>query len=156
MSKQTWFDNEIALLEDDLEFVTEEMAFDFVNEIRRVMKEHKISQSALAHRLGKSRAYVSKVLNYNPNMTIRSLAMISLALDTRLRWTRPRMVDKDAVDQIDMFMQSNSAVVVSFSYLKSISHVPVPANYEEMSTIEYQPIEQKGEINGKLQFANAA
>lgn len=120
MKNQTWFESEIARVEDDLDFVTKEMAFDFVNEIRRVMKEQHISQTELAGRIGKSRAYISKVLNYSPNMTIRSLAMIALALDLRLRWTRPRMVDKDAVDRLDTLVVTNSTFAVTVNYMTKI------------------------------------
>ena len=116
MTNETWFSKEIAKIEDDLDFVVEEMAFDYVNEIRRVMKEQNISQSELANRIGKSRAYVSKVLNYSPNMTIRSLAMIVLALDIRSRWTRPRMVDKAQVDRLDTLVMNNSNGIMMESY----------------------------------------
>lgn len=105
MGTPTWFDNLLTELEGDLDYIADGMAFDYVNDIRRVMKEQKITQSELAKRIGKSRAYVSKVLNYNPNMTIRSLAMIALALD--LRWTHPHLVKKDVVDYLDHFFTSS-------------------------------------------------
>ena len=109
MTKRTWFDTEIAKIEDDLDFIMEEMAFDYVNEIRRVMKSEHVSQAKLAKRTGKSRAYISQVLNYSPNLTIRSLAKIAIALGISLRWTRPRLVDKAAVDRLD-------AMVVASDY----------------------------------------
>lgn len=111
MIDHTWFDNELSEVEDNLDFLTESMAFDYVNEIRRVMTAQNMSQAELANRIGKSRAYVSKVLNYNPNLTIRSLANIALALGIRLRWTRPRLVDKDSIDYLDSIVLTNSSRV---------------------------------------------
>lgn len=128
MTHQTWFDAEIAKIEDDLDFVTEAMTFDFVNEIRRVMKEKQITQTALASRIGKSRAYISKVLNYNPNMTIRSLAMIALALDVQLRWSRPRLINKGAIDRLD------SLVIAASDFSNSLPQL-------EPNTITQKPVE---------------
>ena len=116
METPTWFDKELAVLEDDLDFLSEEMAFIYVNEICRVMKEQHISQTDLATRIGKSRAYISKVMNYSPNMTIRSLTMIAKALG--LRWTRPHLVEKEAVNRLD------AMVVDSESYLQPKTQKP--------------------------------
>jgi transcriptional regulator with XRE-family HTH domain len=93
MPERTWFDEQLAELEDDPGFNCEEMVFDYVNDIRRVMKEQGVSQTELARRLGRSRSYVSQVLNYTPNLTLKSLALIALALDCR--WTLPRLRPRD-------------------------------------------------------------
>ncbi|MHB9026966.1 MAG: helix-turn-helix domain-containing protein [Armatimonadota bacterium] len=90
MTSRTWFDTVLEERRQDVEFLAEEVAFDFVNEIRRVMQTAGISQSELAKRLGKSRAYVSRVLNYNPNMTIKSLVAIAHVLD--MKWKAPHLV----------------------------------------------------------------
>jgi transcriptional regulator with XRE-family HTH domain len=111
MQDHTWFDNELAEMEDDLDFLTEMMAFDYVNEIRRVMKEERITQAELARRIGKSRAYISKVMNYSPNLTIKSLAAIALALNIRLRWTRPRLADKKFINRLDTIVISSNCYI---------------------------------------------
>lgn len=92
MGERTWFDQAIDELQDDVDFLTEEAALHFVSEIRRVMAEAGVTQAELARRIGKSRAYVSRVLNYNPNMTLRSLVLLAHALEAR--WEPPRLVGK--------------------------------------------------------------
>jgi transcriptional regulator with XRE-family HTH domain len=153
MRTPTWFDNELAELENDLEFLTEEMAFDFVNEIRGVMKKKDITQTDLANLIGKSRAYVSKVLNYSPNMTIRSLAMVALALD--LRWTRPHLVKKDIVDCLDVKLISCDEYTMQTTV--TVSSCKVTNNDAiYFSKAEYYPVEQKGQTDGKPKFGIAA
>lgn len=49
-----------------------------------VMQEQDVSQAELARRLGKSRAYVCKILGGGANLTLDSLAALSAALDCRL------------------------------------------------------------------------
>lgn len=48
------------------------------------MEELKISRVELAKRLGVSKAFVTKLLNGNPNMTIKTIISIALALDCQL------------------------------------------------------------------------
>ncbi|MBM3498125.1 MAG: helix-turn-helix transcriptional regulator [Armatimonadetes bacterium] len=44
------------------------------------MNKHGISRAELARRLGKSRAYVTRMLNGQPNMTLKTLTLIAVAL----------------------------------------------------------------------------
>jgi len=94
MTERTWFDAAVDELQDDVEFLTEGMAIDVANEIRRVMKAQRVTQSELARRMGASRAHISKLLNYTPNMTLRSLVAIAHALG--MRWRAPELVGKGA------------------------------------------------------------
>ena len=90
MRKPTVFDRMLEEFQDDVEFLTEEAALNVVSEIRRVMEESGVTAAELARRIGKSRAYVSKVLNYSPNMTLRSLVLLAHALGAR--WESPRLI----------------------------------------------------------------
>ncbi|MEO5372486.1 MAG: helix-turn-helix transcriptional regulator [Magnetococcus sp. DMHC-1] len=49
------------------------------------MEEKGISKAQLAERLGKSRSFVSQVLNGHRNMTLETLAEISYALNLKLK-----------------------------------------------------------------------
>ncbi|HSD47184.1 MAG TPA: helix-turn-helix transcriptional regulator [Pyrinomonadaceae bacterium] len=53
------------------------------DQISRLMALQKISRAQLASRLGKSRAYVTKILQGNANFTIDSLVQIGRALGCR-------------------------------------------------------------------------
>jgi len=70
-------------LADDPEYVAEGLALRLMEQIVRRMDEEGLSPAELADKLGVSRAYVSKFLNAPPNLTLRSLAAVALALGAR-------------------------------------------------------------------------
>ena len=49
------------------------------------MEAKGISRKRLSDEMGVSRAYVSRVLNAPPNLTLRTISAVSIALDVRLR-----------------------------------------------------------------------
>jgi|Deesub1362A_J573_1020465.scaffolds.fasta_scaffold23972_1 transcriptional regulator with XRE-family HTH domain len=81
---------------DDLEFRLEELILDFTEKIVQNMREQNISRAELARRLGVSRAFVTKLLNGNPNLTIKTMMSIAdvlgcdLNLDIYPRGFTPR------------------------------------------------------------------
>lgn len=75
-----WLGRRIEELKDDPAFVAEGMAIAFAEEVCAVLAERGISQAAFARELNVSPAHVSKVLNAAPNLTLRSIAAIALAL----------------------------------------------------------------------------
>ena len=138
--KRTWFDSVIDELRDDVEFLTEEMAFDCVNEVRRVMGEEGVSQAGLARRIGKSSAYVSKLLNYNPNMTLRSLVVIADALGHR--WEAPHLIGKHAHSAWKPYLSQ----VVGVDTMRGSSLVQAAPS--ELWVIQ-KPRQKGAEINGQ-------
>ena len=52
--------------------------------IMRLMDEQNVTKAELAKRLGRSRAYVTKLLNGSTNMTIRTIADVLFHLGHRL------------------------------------------------------------------------
>jgi len=62
---------------DDLEFRMEGLILDFTEKIVIKMKELNISRAELARRLGVSKAFVTKLLNGNPNLTIKTMMSIA-------------------------------------------------------------------------------
>ncbi len=67
----------------DPEFVAEGLSVRFVEEALRILRERGLSQSWLAEKMGVSRAHVSKIFKAPPNLTLRTLAKIAIALDLR-------------------------------------------------------------------------
>ncbi len=53
--------------------------------IARLMAEQNISKADLARRLGKSRSWVTQLLSGGSNMTIRTLAEVTFALDAEVK-----------------------------------------------------------------------
>jgi transcriptional regulator with XRE-family HTH domain len=73
---------EQKLIEWDLdpEYIVEGVLIAATERICELMERHGISRSELARRLGKSRAYVTRLLNGQPNMTLKTLTQIAVAL----------------------------------------------------------------------------
>ena len=78
-----WLDRRTVELEHEPDYVAEGIALRFVEELLQIMAQTGMSPGELANRLGVSRAYVSKILNAPPNLTLRSIAAVALALGAR-------------------------------------------------------------------------
>lgn len=70
--------------EYSIDYQTELAIIDLNEKIIAKMEELKISRAELAKRLGVSKAFITKLLNGNPNMTIKTIVSIALALDCKL------------------------------------------------------------------------
>lgn len=72
----------IRALHDDPAHIADYFKGLFVEDVRRVLEEEGISQNSLAERIGKSRQYLSKILNQDQrvNFTIETMVLISAAL----------------------------------------------------------------------------
>lgn len=68
-------------LEADPLFLVEYMKVTITSDIFTVMEEESISKTELANRLGKSRQYVSRILNETANFTLDTIARIAAALE---------------------------------------------------------------------------
>lgn len=79
---------------DQFEYVAEKLMLQYFRAIRRRMREKGISQTELAARLGVSQAYISKLLKYNQNLTIRSLAVLAEVMG--VEWDQPLLIEKNS------------------------------------------------------------
>jgi hypothetical protein len=71
------------------EFQRERLATEITESILRVMDDQGVSRAELASRLGKCRAYVTKMLRYGTNLTVHTIADVFTALGRT-----PRLVDR--------------------------------------------------------------
>lgn len=65
---------------NDPEFILEGIILELTVQICREMEKQNINRAELARRLGKSRAYVTRMLDGNTNFTLQSLVKIASAL----------------------------------------------------------------------------
>jgi len=65
-------------------YMAEHLRMNFIADCLRLMKAQGVSRAELARRMGVSRAYVTKLLNGNANITLETLAKFSLALNANL------------------------------------------------------------------------
>lgn len=80
----SWIESYIDQNQYTVEFQTELAIIDLNEKIIARMTEKKVSRAELANRLGVSKALVTKLLNGNPNMTIKTVVSLGLALDCQL------------------------------------------------------------------------
>jgi DNA-binding Xre family transcriptional regulator len=80
----TWIENYIDQNQYTVEFQTELSIIDLNEKIIAMMAQRKVNRVELAKRLGVSKAFVTKLLNGNPNMTIKTINALTLALDCQL------------------------------------------------------------------------
>lgn len=84
MTSEKWFSDLLERHRGDIEFKTETMILDFTEKLVARMKEKNVTRAELARRLGVSKAFVTKLLNGNPNMTIKTMVSIADALSSDL------------------------------------------------------------------------
>lgn len=73
------------LRKDSLVYRTEKTLLELNERICSIMEEKHISRSELADKLKTSKAYITKILNGKPNLTIESLEKIALALGVEVK-----------------------------------------------------------------------
>ncbi len=84
MSKKTWLEKKFDLWAEDAEFLTEEKILDFTERVVLEMEKKEISRAKLATSLGKSKAFVTKLLKGDANMTIKTMVAVAQALGCNL------------------------------------------------------------------------
>lgn len=67
-------------------FQQERAILDVTELICQIMEEQGVTRTELARRLGRSKGYISQLLDGESNMTIRTLSDVFLALDRALRF----------------------------------------------------------------------
>jgi len=116
MQTKSWFTEKLDTFANDPEFLAEEAILEFTEKLVAKMQEQKVSRAELAKRLDVSKAFVTKLLNGNPNMTIKTMVSIAAVLDCRLN--------------LDIYNSGYRAVNLYTPDNKSFSHFN-PRGYEE-------------------------
>ena len=82
-NKQEWFNGKLAAVSPEIK--TElQLSASIIARIDTILKEKNMSQLDLARKLGKSEAVVSRWTTGFPNLTLRSIAQLSVALEEPL------------------------------------------------------------------------
>ena len=78
-NKQEWFNEKIAAVSPVI-MAEMQLSAEIIARIDAILKEKNMSQRDLARKLGKSEAVVSRWTTGFPNLTLRSIAQLSVAL----------------------------------------------------------------------------
>jgi len=85
MKTQRWVQEELERAKESFEFRLETLMIELGESISLLMKQRQVTRTELARRLGVSKAYITKVLNGKPNLTLESLLKLSDALEGELK-----------------------------------------------------------------------
>lgn len=84
MSSESFLQRVIREHRDDPDYILEGLLLDLNEQIVSAMERAGLSRSELARKLGRSRAYVTQLLNGKPNLTLKTLVAIACALGGEL------------------------------------------------------------------------
>ena len=78
-NKQEWFKEKTASVSPEI-MLEIQLSADIIERIDKILKEKNMTQRDLAKKLNKSEAVVSRWTTGFPNLTLRSIAQLSIAL----------------------------------------------------------------------------
>ena len=81
---ESWFSDLLDAYKDDPDFITDQLVLDITEQVATRMGNLGMRPVNLATTLGVSRAFISQLMNGRPNMTLRTLVGVALALDQRV------------------------------------------------------------------------
>ena len=79
--EQDWLQQFEDEYRKDPDYITEKTFLETMEKVLAVMEDKGISKAELAERMDVSRAYISKLFNNSTNLTLTTLAKLSVALD---------------------------------------------------------------------------
>jgi transcriptional regulator with XRE-family HTH domain len=85
MKPREWFEKHLKMYANDPEYELEGIILEITEQISKELEKQKLTRTELARRLGVSNAYVSKVLNGMPNLTLAKMVEISKAIGSKLK-----------------------------------------------------------------------
>ncbi len=100
MSSIEKYRERVRSIENTPKFLLEEVKLAFAEELYRLLEEQGVTRTQLARRMGTSRAYVTRILRTDYNLTAETMVKVALALDARVslhlhsKDTHTRRVDK--------------------------------------------------------------
>lgn len=83
MDTEKWFNDKLVALQNDADFRLETIILGLTEQISARMKETGMTRAKLATALSVTPAAVTKILNGNPNFTLKTLLKVSDALGSK-------------------------------------------------------------------------
>jgi transcriptional regulator with XRE-family HTH domain len=84
MKMAKWFKEKLEEFKDDPEFIAEGIILKLNEKIVIKMEELNITRAELARRLGVTKPFITKLLNGNHNLTVKTMVSIAKALECEL------------------------------------------------------------------------
>jgi len=94
--------------------LTMDLKIEFAERLYNAMTARNLTQSALARRCGANRAWINRILNGKENLTLESIAKLSVALEYNLIYMRN-------LDTIELSISPNRIEVTTRGKTKGIN-----------------------------------
>lgn len=101
-SPETIFEQMIHEVKQSGDFYVERAKIAIAEQIAKAMKQAGVSKAELARRLGKSRAYVTQILQGDVNFTVESLVKIAESLGYKLELKLNRNLEASYWENFDV------------------------------------------------------
>ena len=96
MSGKSWLTEQIEEDRKDPEFVAGLLALELNEDVVNRMEAQKLNRSDLAKKMAVSKAYITKLLQGHPNMTLKTIAALAVALNAEASITlKPKSRDRE-------------------------------------------------------------
>ena len=97
MPEVGWLDAKMVEWDRDPDFILEGVLIEVTERICGLMQQKRISRAELARRVGKSRAYITRLLNGPRNLTLRTVTQLAIALEEGIEVFIPSSLREDRV-----------------------------------------------------------
>jgi transcriptional regulator with XRE-family HTH domain len=94
MKMAKWFKEKLEEFKDDPEFIAEGIILKLNEKIVIKMEELNITRAELARRLGVTKPFITKLLNGNHNLTVKTMVSIAKALECELMLDKKYFIAK--------------------------------------------------------------
>lgn len=108
---ERWFNSVINEYENDIDFQLEGVLIDINEQIIKLMIEKKMTRKNLADKLGCSKAYITRILQGNHNVTMKTLLQIAMALDVEFSLNyQEKDIQKKWIANLINYLPNNSLI----------------------------------------------
>lgn len=106
----------------------EALMTDIQEEICRLMEEERVSRNELAKRMGKSKGFVTQILNSGRNLTLRTIADVFTALGAEIT-VKTKTKEKEAAETVVFLPEYKLQYQAHLKHLGGYNYQPIDDRY---------------------------
>lgn len=110
-----WFEDNKEKFKSDLDYVLDGLILEFTHQMSAVMNEKDISRSELASILMVDKSTITRILNGNPNLTLKTIVSIGMALDSEVKIELGAFSEITCYEPVGKFILSMPKIVNSIN-----------------------------------------
>lgn len=110
-----WFEDNREKFKSDPDYVLDGLILEFTHQMSAVMNEKDISRSELASILMVDKSTITRILNGNPNLTLKTIVSIGMALDSEVKIELGAFSEITCYEPVGKFILSMPKIVNSIN-----------------------------------------